>query len=263
MDVWPEMQNLTRDVISRAAFGSSYQEGRRIFQLQDELVEHIVNALPTTVLPFNWYLPTENNKRMKQIAREVRTLIMNIIAKREKAIQNGETAKDDLPGLLLEHSNVKEKEQKGTSDSSPGMTTDEVIEECKTFYFTGQETTSVLLTWTLVVLSMHSESQEKARDEVLQRFGKQKPDFDGLSRLKIVTMILYEVLRLYPPAVMLTRHAYKIMQLGNLTIPPGACFYACQYYSYTMTVKYGALMQLSSNQHGLLKVSQRQQGMVS
>ncbi|KAJ4806648.1 Cytochrome P450 72A14 [Rhynchospora pubera] len=70
MDVWPEMQNLTRDVISRAAFGSSYQEGRRIFQLQDELVEHIVKALPTTVLPFNWYLPTENNKRMKQIARD-------------------------------------------------------------------------------------------------------------------------------------------------------------------------------------------------
>ncbi|KAJ1689729.1 hypothetical protein LUZ63_013884 [Rhynchospora breviuscula] len=221
MDVWPEMQNLTRDVISRAAFGSSYQEGRRIFQLQGELVEHIVKALPTTVLPFNWYLPTENNKRMKQIAREVRTLIMNIIAKREKAIQNGETIKDDLLGLLLEYSNVKEKEQKGNSDSSAGMTTDEVIEECKTFYFTGQETTSVLLTWTMVVLSMHSEWQEKARDEVLQRFGKQKPDFDGLSRLKIVTMILYEVLRLYPPAVMLTRHSYKIMQLGNLTIPPG------------------------------------------
>ncbi|KAJ3685567.1 hypothetical protein LUZ61_014731 [Rhynchospora tenuis] len=220
MDVWPEMQNLTRDVISRAAFGSSYQEGRRIFQLQGELVERIVKALPTTVLPFSWYLPTENNKRMKHIAREVRTLIMSIITKREKVFQNGETTKDDLLGLLLE-SNMREKEQKGNSDSSQGMTADEVIEECKTFYFTGQETTSVLLTWTLVVLSMHSEWQEKARDEVLQHFGRKKPDFDGLNRLKIVTMILYEVLRLYPPAVMLTRHTYKIMQLGDLTIPPG------------------------------------------
>ncbi|KAJ4792359.1 Cytochrome P450 [Rhynchospora pubera] len=157
---------------------------------------------------------------MKQIAREVRTLVMSIIAKREKAIQNGETTKDDLLGLLLE-SNMREKEQKGNSDSIQGMTTDEVIEECKTFYFTGQETTSVLLTWTLIVLSMHPEWQEKARDEVLQHFGGKKPNFDSLSRLKIVTMIIYEVLRLYPPAVMLTRCTYKIIQLGNLTIPPG------------------------------------------
>ncbi|KAJ3685165.1 hypothetical protein LUZ61_014329 [Rhynchospora tenuis] len=190
MDVWPEMQNLTGDVISRAAFGSSYEEGRRIFQLQSEQAERLIKAIPNLFIPFNWCLPTENNKRMKENAREVRTLLMGVITKREKAIQNGETSKDDLLGLLLE-SNMREMGQNGKSNSSLGMTIDEVIEECKLFYFAGQETTSVLLTWTLVALSMYSEWQEKAREEVLQHFGREKPDFDGLSRLKVVNMILY------------------------------------------------------------------------
>lgn len=51
VDVWPDMQNLTGDVISRAAFGSSYLEGRRIFQLQGEQVELAVMAMNKIHIP--------------------------------------------------------------------------------------------------------------------------------------------------------------------------------------------------------------------
>jgi cytochrome P450 len=123
---------------------------------------------------------------MKQISRETGTLLMGIITKREKAIRNGEATKDDLLGILLE-SNMREMGQNRKSDSSLAMSTRDVIEECKLFYFAGQESTAVLLTWTMVVLSMHPEWQEKAREEVLQHFGMEKADFDGLNRLKIVS----------------------------------------------------------------------------
>lgn len=119
---------------------------------------------------------------MRGIDAEIRKTLRGIIEKREKTIRNGETSNDDLLGLLLE-SNMRESN--GTS--SLGLTTEDMIEECKLFYFAGMETTSVLLTWTLVVLSMHPEWQERAREEVLNVFGTSKPDYDILSRMKIVS----------------------------------------------------------------------------
>jgi len=51
IDVWPEFQNLTGDVISRAAFGSSFSEGRRIFQLQSEQAQNAVEMARTMHIP--------------------------------------------------------------------------------------------------------------------------------------------------------------------------------------------------------------------
>ncbi|KAF8696969.1 hypothetical protein HU200_036614 [Digitaria exilis] len=107
---------------------------------------------------------------MREIDRKISKLLRGIIEKRDKATKNGKTNNDDLLGLLVE-SNMRESNGK----VNLAMTTEDIIEECKLFYFAAQE----------------------------------------------VTMILYEVLRLYPPVIFLTRRTYKEMDIGGIKYPAG------------------------------------------
>ena len=132
------------------------------------------------------FLPTQLNRRIKANARELQALLRGIVSKRERAMKEGRANNDDLLGLMME-SNIAETKQAG--NSKPIMTMDDIIGELKLFYFAGMETTSVLLTWTLVVLSMHPEWQDRAREEVLQVFGKNEPDINGTNNLKVVILV--------------------------------------------------------------------------
>ena len=103
-----------------------------------------------------------------------------MIKKREEKVRNGEedSVGGDLLGVLLKAHH--------DANISQRITIDNLVDECKTFYFAGQETTNALLAWTVFLLAVHTDWQEKARKEVLDLFGKQNPDADGITKLKSV-----------------------------------------------------------------------------
>lgn len=132
------------------------------------------------------FVPTMVNRRINEIGKDIKSSLKDMINKRVKILKEGGENKNDLLGILIE-TNHKEIKEHG-NNVNVGMNIEDVIQECKLFYFAGQETTSTLLVWTMVLLSRYPEWQARAREEVLQIFGNKKPNFDGLNNLKIVSI---------------------------------------------------------------------------
>ncbi|XP_017222209.2 cytochrome P450 CYP72A219-like [Daucus carota subsp. sativus] len=213
IDVWPYIEILARDMISRAAFGSFYEEGRRIFQLHDMQADLAFQVMVSSYIPWSRHFKFGANKKMKELNKEMTGQLTRIIKKREKALKMGQKVNtDDLLSVLMDA--TKKDIQEGS-----GMSMEEVIDECKLFYSAGADSTARLLVWTIVCLSKHGDWQSRAREEVFQVMGDKDIDCEKLNQLKIITMILNEVLRLYPPSALLLRATSKKMKLGNLTIP--------------------------------------------
>ncbi|PPD96433.1 hypothetical protein GOBAR_DD06553 [Gossypium barbadense] len=96
-----------------------------------------------------------------------------------------------------------------------------IMDECKTFFFAGHETTALLLTWTVMLLATNPHWQQKVRDEVNKVCDGGVPSLDQLPKLTLLQMVINESLRLYPPATVLPRMAFQDIKLGDLLIPKG------------------------------------------
>ncbi|KAI5311946.1 hypothetical protein L3X38_041119 [Prunus dulcis] len=215
IDVLQEFRLLTSEVISRTAFGSSYIEGKHIFEMLTKLGFIIYkNYLAIRVPVISKFFKTSDEIESEKLEKGIRDSIIEIIKKRdEKAITGVEDRfGSDYLGLLV-------KAQHDANDSQR-ISVDEVVDDCKTFYMSGQETTTTLLSWTVLLLAIHTDWQEEARKEVIQLFGEETPHPDGISKLKTISMIINESLRLYPPPVSIIRKVEKEGRLGKLTLPP-------------------------------------------
>lgn len=113
---------------------------------------------------------------------------MKLIDRRKRSYnRNYRESSDEPPADFLDVM-MKAADESAHSDDLTAVTDNDVVEECKTIFFAGTHTTSAMLTWTAVLLAMHSRWQEEAREEVFSVCGERDPTKDDIAKLKLVRL---------------------------------------------------------------------------
>ncbi|EFJ15234.1 hypothetical protein SELMODRAFT_119072 [Selaginella moellendorffii] len=222
VDVASKLRDITQDVLCRTAFGTSYAAGKEVFEMQIEQQYIHLEWQGQVHLPGFRFLPTSANRRRWTLKQQIDSKLRKIVVNRLKESSVSGSYGKDLLGLML-------AAKDGVLDFNNGkkldiqVTMQDVIDECKTFFFTGQETSAALLAWTMLLLALNPDWQTRLRQEVCQVCGQvSAPNtLEMLGNLKSMTMVINEALRMYPPVPLLNRYTHNKVKLKELVIPKG------------------------------------------
>ncbi|KAI6684874.1 hypothetical protein NL676_030787 [Syzygium grande] len=141
VELFEEFTAVTSDVISRTAFGSSYIEGRNIFQMLCELIIIVSRNLFKLRLPgIRRIWKTSDEIESERLEKAIHDVLLEIIKKREDKVNTGEMDDygNDFIGFLVKACHHPDKDRR--------MAINDLVDERKTFYIAGQESTDTTLT---------------------------------------------------------------------------------------------------------------------
>lgn len=182
IDVEREITATAGEIIAKTSFGISYQSGRLVYEKLRALQMTLFKTSRFVGVPFGKMMHPKKTLEARRLGQEINQLFLSIISARKKSIRES-TPQHDLLGILL-----KQSEQGGFTKA---LTTQDLVDECKTFFFGGHETTALAITWTMLLLATHQDWQDQLREEIREVVGDKEIDVNMLAGLKKVIIHLY------------------------------------------------------------------------
>ena len=198
-----DFRKLTLIVASRLFMGSqSNSEVEQISQWFTQLFESRLALL-------KWDLPFMLHGRGQNARRKLVAYLRQVIAERQRQ-SNLQESKDVL-GLLLA----------AVDEDGNKLSEAQIINETLLLLFAGHETTASLLSWALFELGNHPEWRQRLREEQTQVVGDNSLTLSHLKQFTLLTNVLKEAERLYPPVSSFSRGVLKDIEYAGYRIPAG------------------------------------------
>jgi cytochrome P450 len=208
VDITAEMTKLTLGVLGQTLLDADLHGfagiGHSFEAVQDQAMFEMVSL---GLLPL--WLPLPKQLRFRRAQRRLAEVVDALIAQRSQ--RGGPDGNDALSRLLTAIQAEPAEVRRQRSH-----------EQLTTLLLAGHETTASTLSWAFHLLDEHPQVARRMREEAFSVLGDRRPGFDDLTRLPYTTMVLEEVMRLYPPVWILPRAAEVDDQVDGHRIPAGS-----------------------------------------
>jgi cytochrome P450 len=175
-----ELRLLTMRIATRTLFGEDIgAHSRSIGPLLQEAFSALTNPL-TALFPYD--LPGLPFHRLLTLIGELDNEMRRIIEQKRKSSRDG----DDMLSILL---------QARDGESGLVLSEDELIGHTNVFFVAGHETTANALTWTLLLLSQHSNVAAELLDELDSVLHGTAPTLEQLEQLPFLDRVVTESLQ--------------------------------------------------------------------
>jgi cytochrome P450 len=208
--------DLTLDILARTLFALDIEgRGKAITDVARAVNDRSDPRSLSTFLP-SW-VPTPTQRRYERTMADFEAVIDDVIAERRGS--ENLTERDDLLSLLLV----------GKGPTGYRHSDTELRDQLLTFLFAGHETTSLALTYTMLLLAQCPNVHERLHEEWNDVLGDSDPVPSDLPNLEYTDRVLSESLRLYPPAFAVFRKAAEDIEIGGYLVPEGTGITIPQY----------------------------------
>ncbi|MFF9645637.1 cytochrome P450 [Kitasatospora aureofaciens] len=218
VDVVKEVTALTLGVLGRTLLDvdlSAFEAVGHDFEaVQDQAMFDMV----TMGMVPGW-VPLSKQLRFRQARKDLQGVVDRLVADRVSR-DGGEIEGDDALSRLI----VATRQEPDRRVARQRM-----HDELVTLLLAGHETTASTLGWTFYLADRHPEVMDRLHAEAVEVLGDRLPEFEDLHRLRYTSMVVEEVMRLYPPVWILPRQAQADDEVGGYHVPAGSDVLICPY----------------------------------
>lgn len=215
VDIDAEMTYVTADIIFRTILSVNIEgeAAKRIFEDFVLFQKESPKAALRRVfgLPVWWPFGRKGKTERLKAGRDIRSAIAEVIRPRYDAVRSGTPGpeKDILASILTSVD----------ADTGEGFSFDEIVDQVAMLFLAGHETSASALMWSLYLLSITPDAQEKAAQEVSTHGCI---DVASLRQMTFIRDVFREALRLYPPVGFFARETAQDTQMRDKKMKKGA-----------------------------------------
>lgn len=207
-DIYEEMTLLAQRIIMKALFDVDVQESAKKAGSAFDAMMHGLGAQMKgleALLPS--FVPTPTRQKMHAGVDYINGLLMELIEKRRT---EGSTEQDLLTMLM----DARDEEGNPMSDT-------QLLDEIRTLYLAGHETTANTLSWSWLLLSQEPQVYAKLEAEIDAVLQGRAATFEDVQQLPYCNAVIKESLRCYPAAWVFQRMALEDVDISGYAIPKG------------------------------------------